>query len=232
MDHKFEHLHFDECESTQLILRDKLDEGDGGLNFLITSNHQISGRGRSGNNWESVDNSIAMSFIIDPSPELTLTSLELGVLTCLYFERENLCLKWPNDILNSKGMKCAGILCQTYQGRVLVGLGLNYGTSPILEKSHEFKFGRSFITDRNIKSSEAQSIAKDLYLFIINNRLDQNSTIRSWNHYCTHIDKSVEIKDNGNSQTGTFKGIGSKGEALLDNKGTLRKIYSGSLFLG
>ena len=231
MDHKFEHLHFDECESTQLILRTKLDECGENLDLLVSSNHQTSGRGRSGNKWESVENSIAMSFIIDPNPELTLTSLELGALICLYFKKEDLCLKWPNDILNSKGMKCAGILCQTYQGRVLVGLGLNYGTSTVLEKSDEFKFGRSYITDTKITSSEVKAISEDLYLFITNNRLDQSTTTHSWNHYCTHIDQHVEVRDNTNNQTGIFKGIGSKGEALLDDKGTLKNIYSGSLFL-
>ncbi len=231
MNHNIEHLHFEECESTQIILKTELEKRDDSPNLLITSGKQTKGRGRSGNTWESVENSIAMSFIIDPNPVLTLTSLEIGALICLFFKSENPFLKWPNDILNSNRMKCAGILCQTHRDKILVGLGLNYGPSKILEKSEQFKFGRSHITNEEIESSKMKSIASNLYSFLINNRLTKEETIETWNTYCVHMDQSVEIRDSNNIQTGIFKGIGETGEALLENKGLITKVYSGSLFL-
>lgn len=231
MSQYIEHLHLEECESTQTILKDELNSRDSIPHLLISSGKQTKGRGRSGNTWDSIENSIAMSFVIEPNSVLTLTSLELGSILCNYFADYSLQLKWPNDLLNSHKMKCAGLLCQTYKDKILVGLGLNYGPSEIYENSEQYKFGRSHITETQIDNIDIKSISHSIYSFIINNRLTSEQTIKSWNSHCTHLNSSVEIKDDKNSDKGLFVGIGKNGEALLESKGLIKKVYSGSLFL-
>uniref|UniRef100_UPI0035658D9C biotin--[acetyl-CoA-carboxylase] ligase n=1 Tax=Halobacteriovorax sp. TaxID=2020862 RepID=UPI0035658D9C len=231
MNQNIEHLHFEECESTQIILKNELNSRSSIPNLLVSSEKQTKGRGRSGNVWDSTENSIAMSFVIEPNSVLTLTSLELGAIICNYFKDYSLQLKWPNDILNSNQMKCAGLLCQTYQDKILVGLGLNYGPSETLEKSSQYKFGRSHITDNQIDRSNIEQITLSIYSFIINNRLTSEETISAWNTHCSHLGQNVEIRDDKNVDKGIFKGIGQNGEALIESKGLIKKIYSGSLFL-
>ena len=128
-------------------------------------------------------------------------------------------------------MKCAGLLCQTYKDKILVGLGLNYGPSKIYEKSEQYKFGRSHITGTQIDNSDIKRITHSIYSFILNNRLSSEQTIRSWNNHCAHLNKRVEIRDDKNSDSGLFIGIGENGEALLKCEDLIKKIYTGSLFL-
>lgn len=231
MNQNIEHLHFEECESTQIILKNELNSRSSIPNLLVSSEKQTKGRGRSGNVWDSTENSIAMSFVIEPNSVLTLTSLELGAIICNYFKDYSLQLKWPNDILNSNKMKCAGLLCQTYKDKILVGLGLNYGPSKTLEKSSHYKFGRSHITDNQVDRTNIEQITQSIYSFIINNRLTSEETINAWNIHCSHLGQNVEIRDDKNVDKGIFKGIGQNGEALIESKGLIKKIYSGSLFL-
>ncbi len=231
MNQNIEHLHFEKCESTQTILKDELNLRDSIPNLLVSSGSQSKGRGRSDNKWDSIENSIAMSFVIEPNSVLTLTSLELGAIICNYFHDYSLKLKWPNDLLNSQQMKCAGLLCQTYKDKILVGIGINYGPSQILERSQQYKFGRSHITNKQINDSDIKIISHSIYSYIINNRLTSEETIETWNSYCTHLNQKVEIRDDKRVDSGVFKGIGPNGEALIESKDLITKVYSGSLFL-
>lgn len=229
MNKDIEHLHFEECESTQLILREEIDNRSQNSLLLVSAISQSKGRGRSGSKWESPKNSLAMSFIIDPCQVLTLTSLELGAIICNFFEDYSLKLKWPNDLLTKDGLKCGGIICQTYKDKILVGLGINYGVSTTLAPSLDFKFGKSHITEESISSEQSKEISKEIYSFIINNRLSVHEIELLWKKHCLHYNKPVLISDNNVENEGIFIGIGKNGEALLKNKGSVKSIYTGSL---
>ncbi|WP_417335244.1 biotin--[acetyl-CoA-carboxylase] ligase [Halobacteriovorax marinus] len=231
MNEKIEHLHLEICESTQITLKEILASKDEVENILITSEKQTLGRGRGTNKWESTPNSIAMSFSLRPHPVITLTSLELGVLICRYFQSAQLKLKWPNDILNSKGLKSAGILCQTYKDHILVGLGLNYGTSDEIKPSKEYKFGRGYIYEDSLTKEKLIKTSKELYQFILDNRISINDFSKEWSSYCIHQNKSVTIIDDQRRDQGLFIGIGKNGEALLEKEGAIKSVYTGSLYL-
>ncbi|OUR93696.1 biotin--[acetyl-CoA-carboxylase] ligase [Halobacteriovorax marinus] len=232
MNDKIEHFHSEECASTQTSLKEFIQENPHEENILFSTLFQTLGRGRSGNGWESLDNSLAMSFKIRPNEVMTLTSLELGILICQFFESHKLSLKWPNDLLTVEGLKCGGILCQGYNQNILVGVGLNLGKSEEIRPNSNFKFGRSCI-DSNLvlKSSQIKEYCSKLYSFIIHNRLSSKEVREKWASYSIHLNKSVLIKDQTIEERGVFIGIGESGEALLNQKGLIKKIYTGSLFL-
>jgi len=232
MDDKIQHFHLDECESTQISLRNFLENNPNSQKVLFSTLFQTLGRGRAGNGWDSLDNSLAMSFKLEPNEVMTLTSLELGVLICQFFKNFNIQLKWPNDLLTKDGFKCGGILCQGHNGSILVGIGLNLGSSKNILPSSEFKFGRSCI-DKSLvlTSDEIKDYSKELYSFIINNRLTAKEVRESWNSLSIHLNQEVFIQDQTVQESGIFVGIGASGEALLNQKGHIKKIYTGSLFL-
>ncbi|WP_127718374.1 biotin--[acetyl-CoA-carboxylase] ligase [Halobacteriovorax sp. HLS] len=225
------HFHSPQCDSTQTQILEYLRANSTTKPLLFSSSFQTLGRGRQGNTWQSASNSLALSFTVKPNEVLTLTSLELGVLICDFLSLYKLQLKWPNDILTHDLFKCGGILCQTYSEKIVAGLGLNLGQSEKIEKCEEFKFGRSSITNKSLSNEEIKNISLELYEYILSNRISSIEVIKKWNDKCAHMNKNVLIKDDTFHLEGVFKGIGSSGEALIEDKGLIQKAYSGSIYL-
>lgn len=219
------HLHFEEIDSTQDYLISQLSSGD--TPHLVSAKVQTKGRGRSSNIWDSYTNALAFSFKIEASNTPTLTSLEMGVLICEYIKNAGLKLKWPNDIINSDGNKCGGILIQLIDGHPIVGIGLNWGPSAI---NDSYKTPKGSVTELEISESDYKNIPMDIYQYILENRLSDGEIIESWNQLCAHKNKVVSIIDD-TEEKGIFKKIGPFGEAYLDINGNIKKFYAGSLVI-
>lgn len=229
------HQHFDDIESTSTYLKsqykeiakDTTDE----RNILVSCRKQTGGRGRSGNSWEQPDNSLAFSFIMKPSEEMTLSSLELGILLSEYLGKK-IFLKWPNDLLNGDNEKVGGILCQLVENSILiVGIGLNFGE---FEKSkYNFPYPIGCVDEEKTLSEEDyENIPKEIYQYILDNRLTTEQIVSKWNSLCIHLNKKVEIRDHDHQDSGIFKGINDQGAALIENShGDIKPIMSGSLFI-
>ena len=121
---------FDVCDSTQLEARAWAEEG-APSGSVVVANSQTSGRGRLGRDWHSgVGQNLAFSLVLRPPLKIVdapLLCLAAGVGLA---EALDLCIKWPNDILDHDGRKVAGILAEmeTDGGRLkhaVVGIGVN-----------------------------------------------------------------------------------------------------------
>jgi BirA family biotin operon repressor/biotin-[acetyl-CoA-carboxylase] ligase len=114
-----------------ILKKDNLSEGT-----IVYTNFQLSGRGYSGNTWESEsDKNLLFSILlfpsfIDPSEEFFLSmTISLGIRDFLLRYIPSCSIKWPNDIY-VKNDKIAGILIDgTLSGdmieNVIAGIGLN-----------------------------------------------------------------------------------------------------------
>jgi BirA family biotin operon repressor/biotin-[acetyl-CoA-carboxylase] ligase len=102
---------------------------------LVFAAQQSKGRGRQGRAWASPAGGAYFSIIVRPrrsaseAPQLSLvTGLAVaeGVrqLTRVYPS-----IRWPNDVL-VQGKKLAGILLETRDGAVIVGVGVNVAATP------------------------------------------------------------------------------------------------------
>lgn len=102
---------------------------------VVIAAHQSEGRGRRGNQWVSADRALAVSV----TTGTTLPVHDRGVLAPIaglaahqvlaesgYGE---LSIKWPNDLLDPSSRKVAGVLVESDQRSVTVGLGVNFWTS-------------------------------------------------------------------------------------------------------
>ena len=119
------------CASTQRLLEDGDPEG-----AVAVAEEQTEGRGRLGRTWQAPrGSSVLVSVLLRPTlepsrlPELSL--IAGGAVAEAIAEITGLdpAIKFPNDVLLG-GRKVAGILAESSDGRVVLGVGVNANQSP------------------------------------------------------------------------------------------------------
>jgi BirA family transcriptional regulator, biotin operon repressor / biotin---[acetyl-CoA-carboxylase] ligase len=242
-----QHLHLAQCSSTQSYLKDNLAqllENDDEI--LISTDSQTAGIGRRGNSWLNLPDSLAFSFSLIPSSEVTLTSLELGVLLCKFFEtfsmaKTRLELKWPNDLINLKHEKVGGIIAHliSFPNKkpiIIAGIGLNLFSSleiDIARSSKQFPPG-TLLTNPPSEKNFKQSWPRQIYQFIQAQRLSNSEIQKEWSQYSCHLNQQVEIIDSNKKISGHFKGINKLGAALIKptiDSTSVIEVFNGSLFI-
>lgn len=131
-------FHFDEIQSTNTWLYDKMAVGENIAGMVAVAGYQTAGRGMDKNRWESdAGNNLLFSIALDVSYLKAENQFEISqavsvaIAECL----EEVCgvkdimVKWPNDIYH-KDKKLAGILIQNtingiMMGTTIIGIGLN-----------------------------------------------------------------------------------------------------------
>jgi BirA family biotin operon repressor/biotin-[acetyl-CoA-carboxylase] ligase len=114
------------CSSTQRLLSAEEDEG-----AVAVAEEQSEGRGRLGRSWEaSARTSVLVSVALRPPmaaarlPELSLVAGGAVAEAIAEVTGIEPTIKFPNDVLVG-GRKVAGILAESSEGRVVLGIGVN-----------------------------------------------------------------------------------------------------------
>lgn len=228
--------HFNSIASTQIYLKNKLEElwQKGDKDILISCSEQTEGVGRTGNRWESFPNSLAISFTLRPNSTPSLTPLEIGLITIKFLKRKlgkDLFIKWPNDILTTEGKKCGGIICQYIDSKTVVaGLGINLGRFDV-PKRPDFRHGLGIVdSGLDSKDFDQKTFSKELYNELLNGRInDRDRLKKEFGDHCAHLNKNVIIFEDGKDHIGVFKGIGDNGEALVSIDSKIKPFISSSL---
>lgn len=230
------HTHFNTIHSTQIYLRDNLVElKSHSDDILISTSEQTLGVGRKASQWDSYANGLAMSFTIKPNPVPTLTPIEIGLLISAFLKSEYdilVRLKWPNDLLTISGKKCGGIIAQYIDTEtVIAGLGLNLGNLPATDVPTHYKHGLGSVSDSlELTIEDQKNVPAKLYQFILKNRIFDTTDLQTrFYNTCIHINKMVDVDDDGANYSGNFIGIGKNGEALVEIDGVARSFIASSL---
>jgi BirA family biotin operon repressor/biotin-[acetyl-CoA-carboxylase] ligase len=112
--------------STQRLLLPDDPEG-----AVAVAEEQTEGRGRLGRSWQAPPRtSVLVSVVLEPAvpparlPELTLVAGEAVAAAVAEVAGVAPTIKHPNDVLVA-GKKVAGILAESSEGRVVLGIGVN-----------------------------------------------------------------------------------------------------------
>ena len=131
-------LHFDEINSTNVYLYDKMAEKNDISDTVVVAAHQTAGRGMDKNRWESEAGknllfSIALkSNFLEAENQFKISqAVSVAIVETLQniINSDKFFIKWPNDIYFGD-KKLAGMLIQnTIEGRMMgtsiIGIGLN-----------------------------------------------------------------------------------------------------------
>jgi BirA family transcriptional regulator, biotin operon repressor / biotin---[acetyl-CoA-carboxylase] ligase len=216
------HIHLNDCDSTQDILKEQLNNPDSNEAILVSCENQISGRGRGENKWISLPETLCFSLNINPHSELSFTALELSVIIARFFESNGrkLKLKWPNDLLNENNQKCGGVLIQGSKNQLCAGIGIN------LSSSHETYGG---VFDEKFEINK-KTWAKEITDFIHSHRYESTAKLTSdWLGRCGHLNQMVTVTEGNTKFEGIFQSLGAHGEALICTDGKIQSIYNGTL---
>lgn len=216
------HIHVNECDSTQDILKEQLSNQDGFTDVLVSCENQVQGRGRGVNVWKAMPGTLCFSTNLKPHPTLSFTALEVSVLVARFFEAKGkkLYLKWPNDLWDAQHRKLGGILVQGNQTALMAGIGINLF-------SEDENFGGVYESDFEL---DKKTWARELSDFIREHRyLNTNQLKEDWTLRCGHLHQLVRVTEGSDVFEGTFEGIGEHGECLLKAGEESYRLYNGSL---
>jgi BirA family biotin operon repressor/biotin-[acetyl-CoA-carboxylase] ligase len=124
---------YESVSSTMEVAHEFADEGAPELT-LVAARRQEHGRGRLGRAWTSPEGGVYFSALLRPKQplsEVPQLSLVAG-LSATEAVREltglHPSVRWPNDLL-LEGRKLAGILTESRNGAVVLGIGINITTA-------------------------------------------------------------------------------------------------------
>jgi biotin-[acetyl-CoA-carboxylase] ligase BirA-like protein len=216
-------IHVERCDSTQDLIKEQLlqsaqDE------LTVSCEQQINGRGRGSNIWQDSPGTLCFSMTIRPHIQVTYTALEISILIHHFFKMKGkeIRLKWPNDLMTLEEKKCGGVLVQNSESHYYVGIGLNLF-------QNESSFGGIYETSFPINKQER---VKELSAYIRSNRYSNTEDLsKDWLKSCFHLNQQVSISEGDQETCGKFVGLGSYGEALLENSQGTHHLFNGSLRL-
>ena len=235
----------EQVPSTNSLLLDRIGSGAGTpAGTVLATDDQTGGRGRGQRTWVSRPGSdLACSFVLEAAADPRhLGSLAmaaaLGVADCLEEHGLTARTKWPNDVIVG-GRKIAGILPEPAPsgqlGLVVVGIGLNLGMTRDEAEAID-QPATSVLVETGSAPGPRQVLPR--LLLRLSPWMEAwgkggFAALRGgWEVRCAGLGERVTVVDDGQRLSGVLAGFGSDGQLLLQEGGSVREVWAGSLSLG
>lgn len=200
------------------------------IGTVVRADVQTHGKGRFGNKWISPAGNLYMSVVLKTYAEKTpLISfvVALSVAEVLHSKGLDISLKWPNDILLDRA-KVGGILLEQHDEKLIVGIGINIVSHPVLDIPYP-------VTHLGIDISP--TVLMDEILTTLNYFLDRFEKqgflpiYTLYKQYLMGLGCHVRVRLPNQTLEGTFKDFSETGALLLElpNK-TIQHVTAGVVF--
>lgn len=216
-------IYFDSIDSTQRIAA----ASEPGT--IVLADRQLAGQGRHGHTWHSEPgNGIYCSFVLSPSPVLTLA---LGIATVEAIAQATgiQCdLRWPNDLMLDN-RKAAGILVQLVNGLAIAGIGINVNQTEFPED-----LGHLAIS---LRRHAGRELSREDILFALFPAIDSliaedpETVLQLFTHASSYVaGRRVTVDQPGGVITGTTAGLDPAGFLIVrQDDGTDTLILAGGV---
>ena len=229
-----------ETGSTNADLLQRVGQGEGiAEGHWLIADRQTGGRGRQGRQWSDGRGNFMGSTIVHagrnspPAASLALVAglaVRAAVEPCVSQDKR-LTLKWPNDLLVD-GAKLAGILLERTGDSVVVGIGVNLATAPVLPDRLACSIADvGTVPDRDsFATTLAAQFAEELARW---RHYGLDVLLRRWEGAAHPAGTSLTVHEAGGLKVeGAFAGLDSTGSLLLRlADGTTRVIHAGDITL-
>ena len=238
-------LRLETVDSTNAEAGRRAEAGEPGP-LWIWSLRQSAGRGRNGRQWQSQHGNLFASLLVGLPCSLPTTS-QLALLAGVVAydtvakllpgkARNELLLKWPNDIL-LKGGKVAGMLLESASQpapnrcTVVIGTGINLATFPPDLEQPATCLAAHGGTATPAAAFEALAAVTDAWLMRWGEGVSFQAVRRAWLDRAGPTGRPLRVRLTGEEAEGTFAGLDSGGALrLLMSDGAERRIFAGDVF--
>lgn len=206
-------FHIQTCASTQSEILEILKDGVKSPPFAIVSKMQTNGVGSRGNNWQSCEGNLFLSFCIhknDLNSDINISSLSIYFAyifkTVLNKLGSDVWIKWPNDFY-IKNDKIGGVITTKFKDIYICGIGLNLTSNGPYNGHLDIKVHIDDLLRKYFKKLEEKISWKEIFSkFWVEFEKSRK--------FYSHIDgKKVSLKDAVLCEDGSI---------LIDNK----RVYS------
>lgn len=219
---KWEIKRFNSLESTNLTARSCP------VGTVIMAETQTGGRGRYGRVWQSPKGNLYVSFVFpaDKKTERYLSFLT-GLALAESLPEFSVRLKWPNDVLLD-GKKVAGILLESMEDKIIVGIGVNlisHPTKNMLYPTADLggRLAPMALVQRLMIQYEA--------LFAVLDKKGFKKIRARWLDLSVGLGETISVHLPTQELIGIFKGISDEGALLLKTGSKVHSITAGDVFL-
>ncbi len=218
---------FEQLDSTQNYILNNLNSLDEGA--CVQAATQTRGKGRHGRYWSSPEGNLYFSFLLKPK----ISKADYGQIALLaglavaqaLHPYVNVVLKWPNDVLVG-GQKICGILIESVEGALVVGLGVNVTHSPFE--------GAANLADFKLSPDTVRDIILEKFALLYDRYISDGfeDIRREWLSYSFDTNSVMSVKIGDNKITGLYQGLDKAGYLLLlcDKSSEVITISSGDVF--
>ena len=211
--------------------------------LVVTTEHQVAGRGRLGRSWESPPRSgLAVSVLLRPTavpaPRWPWLPLLAGVAvreSVVAVADVDAVLKWPNDVLVA-GRKLAGVLVERIDSDIgpaaVLGVGLNVSLDadqlPTPEATSLRLIGAT--TDRTALLVDLLRRLESRYVAWVDGAGDPGELRAAYVSGCATVGQRVRVElPDGSTLVGRAVGIDAAGRLEIDTDGERRAVGAGDV---
>mgnify|MGYP000371479436 CR=1 FL=1 len=202
---------------------------------IVITDYQTAGRGRRENGWScEPGEGLLFSLILEPEVDRSTWGqfgLAVGVAIAEVLESYGVAakIKWPNDIW-IHGKKCAGILVETLQDRLVVGVGLNVSAK---EFSDDVQQGATSLFLEGVQEVDRELLLSQLVQSIIKwSSLcgGENSGLirKGLQQRCALTGNQIQLDIEGVTVIGKALGVNYDGALVIEVAGEVRMIHTAS----
>lgn len=216
------------------------------LPALFVAEHQQAGRGRGSNQWWAGSGSLTYSLVVETTQfnltpkQWPIASLLTGLSICKVIEtlladsRQQVQLKWPNDVyLNGK--KVCGILIEAPpepESVLVIGIGINVNNS-FAQAPAEIQATGTSLYDTLERYCDLTAFLKStvgsLWHCLESLPAYGNQLPHIWNDYCLLTGKQVTIQTGSDQVIGHCQGMNGEGALLLATDSGVNAYYGGTV---
>ena len=232
----------DETGSTNDEAKRRAVAGEAGP-LWIRAERQTLGRGRRGNEWQSLRGNLFASLLCRPEKSASrcaqlsfVTALAVTDMLAHYAPSANIRLKWPNDVL-ADGRKIAGILLESESRTggglnwLVIGVGVNLKAYPLGTEIPAISLADLGIAPPPAAEAMGHLVTAFAKWYEVW-RKDGFAPLReAWLARSTGLGSRIRVRLPKEEIQGVFRDIDDNGALVLGLPGATRIIAAGEVFL-